>query len=85
MNIDPIKILASVNVGLPSPISQYWDLWDYPENPYIVLLDYKDGETLFEKRVYLDNQQIHNDQNNLLGVYSCLETIDGLQCRDVEV
>tara|TARA_R110002049_G_scaffold271108_1_gene448262 strand:+ start:327 stop:578 length:252 start_codon:yes stop_codon:yes gene_type:complete len=79
------SLLASVNLGLPSPQTQSWPLWDYPENPYIVLQEYKAGDVLHEIRRHVDTDKIQKDPFDRQGHYLYSGIIEAHPFQDVEV
>ena len=80
-----MHILASIDFGLPSLITQSWELWDYPESPYIVLHEYKVGGVRHEKRLYLLPEQIALDLLEREGWYSYRGKLNCRETRDIEV
>ncbi len=78
-------LLASVNFGLPSPITQAWELSDYPEKPYIVLHEYKVGDDMHEIRLFVSAAQIQNDPLGQTGRYFCRGLLESSLAQDIEL
>ena len=79
------QILASVDAGLPSHITQIWQLWDYPEHPYIVWREYRVDDTLHEIRIPVLHDQIQDDPLGRPGCYFCSVALKYSQSQDVIV
>ena len=78
-------LLASVNLGLPSPQTQSWPLWGYPENPYIVLHQYKVDDVTYEIRRFVETGKIQKSLLGLEGHFLYSGTIEARPFQDVVI
>ena len=79
------ELMAAINFGMPSPITQSWLLGGYPMNPYVVLRDYTSDDGLHEIRCDVDADKIQKNPIGPEGHYVYLGIIESETFQDILV